>query len=351
MEVKTIFVKDKLLRELENNIHDATALVTELGEVVKNQFPNLKWDNALLWIIIQKAEVRDYFCLEMAKKAAKNANLSCEYDRKDTGNLSQSVIVNRKINEAAIAKELGIIKKIGQLAKYGDGLKDLSTYLRSGAIFIAADGWVTIAENYVDLLKTYCSVTVENKAEAAFANTVEAMREHAAQIKQAHAKLAELAATPQGKKDIADCDYMADRLLVGSRLRLSSDSAVWRALVTFVAAHRSKDVARFFNAMGIPKFDVKEVYDRTGFLPDPTPGLRIKYPELYKNVAYRGDYSSASRFDDTPEGVNGLRQYMEQLKTNGVYDKVYLGDDGEIRTEIKKYQGIGVYAIDGIFTD
>ena len=35
MEVKTIFVKDKLLRELENNIHDAAALVTELGEVVK----------------------------------------------------------------------------------------------------------------------------------------------------------------------------------------------------------------------------------------------------------------------------------------------------------------------------
>lgn len=71
MEVKTIFVKDKLLRELENNIHDAAALVTELGEVVKNQFPNLKWDNALLWILIQKAEVRDYFCREMAKNAAK----------------------------------------------------------------------------------------------------------------------------------------------------------------------------------------------------------------------------------------------------------------------------------------
>ena len=42
---------------------------------------------------------------------------------------------------------------------------------------------------------------------------------------------------------------------------------------------------------------------------------------------------------------------MEQLKTNGVYDKVYLGDDGEIRTDIKKYQAIGLYAIDGIFTD
>lgn len=43
---------------------------------------------------------------------------------------------------------------------------------------------------------------------------------------------------------------------------------------------------------------------------------------------------------------------MEQLKTNGVYDKVDLGDDGEIRTDIiKKYQANGLYAIDGIFTD
>lgn len=350
MEVKTVFVKDKLLRDLENNIHDAAALATELGEVIKTHFPNVKWDTALLWIIMQNAEVRDYFCLEMAEKAAKKAGLSCEYDRKDTGNLSQSVIVNRKINEAAIAKELGIIRKIGQLAKYGDGLKDLSTYLRTGAIFIADDGWVTIAENYADLLKTYCSVTAENKAEAAFANTVEAMREHVAQIKQGHAKLAELAATPQGQKDIADCDYMADRLLVGSRLRLSSDSAVWRALVTFVTVHRSKDVARFFNSMGIPKFDVKEVYARTGFLPDPTPGLRIKYPELYKNVNYRGYYSSAAQFDDTPEGVDKLRQYMEQLKNNPVYEKVYLDDNGDVCKDMK-YKGNSLYAVNGIFTD
>lgn len=350
MEQKTIFVKDKLLTELENNIQDAAALVTETGEVIKNNFPNVKWSVALLWILTQKAEVRDYFCRELAKRAAAANGLSCEYGSKNAANLPQSIIDNRRINEAMIAKELGTIKRLGRLANSADGLKNLSTYLRTGALYIDADGWTIIDDKAADLLKTYCSVTVENKTEAAFVATVEKMREAAASIKQAHGKLAELAATPQGKKDIADCDYMADRLLVGSRLRLSSDSAVWRALVTFVAVHRTKDVARFFNGVGIPKYSVSEVYALTGYLPAPTPGLRIKYPDLYKNVAFRGYYSSAAQYDDTPEAIKALRQYMEQLEAKAVYGKVYLDDDGEVRAEMK-YKNGGVYSIDGIFTD
>ena len=347
MEKKTVFVKDILLQELKNDIHDAAALFTELGDVVKKYIPNAKWSLALLWILMQKAEVREYFRAEIVKKAAEKAGLPCEYDRKGTANLSQEVIINRKVVEATVTKELGVIKKLDQLEKYGDGLKNLSTYLRTGAIYIDVDGWVTVADDYAELLKTYCSVTVESRAEAAFVSAVEAMRAGVDQIKQNHAKLAELAATPQGKEDIESCGYMADRLLVGSRLRLSSDSAVWRALVTFVTAHREKDVARFFNSKGIPTFSVKEVYTFSGYLAEPTPGLRIKYPELYKNVAYRGYYSSAAPFEDTPEGVEQTREYIEHFKANPIYKRVYICDEcGEVCKDTKYDRTSGPYFAD-----
>ena len=336
MEIKTVFVKDKLLSDLIANINEAAALFTELLDVIKNQFPRIERNTDLLWILLQKNEVREYLCSEIAKNAAIKNGLNCEYDRTDMANLSQSTIFERRVNEATIAHELGIFKRISNLVKYdyqNGKLRHLQTYLRTGAIYVDADGWVTIATDSEKRLKAYCSVTVENKTEAAFVSKVEAMRDHVAKIKKLHTELADLAATDAGKDDISNSAYMEDRLLVGKQMRLSGDNAVWRSLVTFVTAHRTEDIARFFNSFAIPEYDVIDVYNRVGYLSAPTPGLRLKYPALYENVAFRGSFGSSPFDEDTPEGIEALKEYIELLKARNTYKNVYINSDGQVSWE------------------
>lgn len=331
MEIRTIFVKDKLLNDLSTNIHDAAAFFTNLLEIIKKQFPNIERNTDLLWILLQKEGVREYLCFEMSKSAAIRNGFACEYEKKPE-DLLQSTLLERKFNEATIRQDLSPFRKITELTKrdYHTGeLRHLFTYLRTGAIFVDSDGWVTIAKDADARLKAYCSVTTENKKEATFVSTLVAMRNDVAQIKKRRADLANLVINEVNKDAILNSGHMEDRLLIAPNMRLMGDNAVWRSLVTFITTHRAQDTARFFNSVGTPKYDVIEVYNRTGYLPAPTPGLRLKYPALYANVSYLRNKSSIPFDVDDAEMVEALREYIEQMKARG-FKNVHLNDDGVV---------------------
>ncbi len=343
MEVKTIFIKDLLLQELTNDIQEVANVVTEIGEVVKKRFPELKWNTALLWVLVQNYEVRNYFMHEIARRNANANGFDCAYkpfgEIDAIDKMSDTVREQRRFNEMLISRDTRVIKSLDLISKNLGNLKNLSTYLRTGALYIDEDGYVIIADNAKQLLQAYCSVTAENKNELAFVAKIEAMKEAAIKIKQLQVELSALAAKSKGKKSIADSCYAVERLLVAENMRLTSDSVTWRALVTFLATYRSKDTPRFFNTVGIPAFDAENIYNVSGYLWPATPGLRMRYPQLYKNVDYRGRYGSGIYDNDTLEDYKELEVEIKRCKANEKYREVYIDEHGYLLCKSKYIAG------------
>lgn len=105
---------------------------------------------------------------------------------------------------------------------------------------------------------------------------------------------------------------MSDKFELVHGLRLNAANMIWRAFIAFCTRIRENDSPHFYNMAGIPEISVAELYKLTGYKPDATPELRIKFPELYKNEPYRNFIGSVI-FDDT-DGVETIRK---QLKTRG----------------------------------
>lgn len=344
MKKEIIFVKDILLQELRENVQPAADFLGEVGKVFETNFPKIKWSTAVLYSLIQEYDVCEFFMDQRKRKAAKDSGLDCGYTETSTRAIdfcSEQIKFNRNFVEASIAKDLALIKRLQEIAAgklYLDSSKRLLTYLRTGAIYIDANGGTKIAENIDDILTDYCSVTVENSAESKFFSQFLSLREAVEKAKQAQYDLSRLTVDSAMGKTISYDAYKYDRLTVDNNIYLLSDTASWRIFIQYMASKRGTDKPRFFNRVGYPDVDLEEIYNATGYLFPPTNGLRVKYPDLYKKIAYTGTTHTivnslgqkvdTYRNGDTPEGVKCFEDCFDSKRREN--PKAYINKYGAI---------------------
>lgn len=304
MKTETIFVKDRLLAELLGGIEDAAAKMDRVGQLIKAR-TSLTWSVSLAWVILKSPAVRKYLSGALTLTAGELRQLECSAEER--GKIAELMALAKK-GRLHIVEDFA---KIDAASDFAD-LKNVSTYLRTGAIVIDKDGNTAVAKNAKELLTDYCSVTVRTADEAAFVAKVREMQKYENEIQAACEKLAgahrefvKLAKYEQGAA-LKHCqrnnggDY--DGVTLSDEIRLSNAGAIWRALITFMKSnYTAYDGPHFYNRIGIPAYDVEQVYNLTGYRPEATPALRYRFPKLYENVAYRGELSSAL-YDDTPDG-------------------------------------------------
>ena len=291
MEKKTIFVKDILLQELCDNIQERAEKMAEVGKVFKKVFPSMPWSVDAFLGITQNYELREYTKQKIREQTAQNFGLNCCYGT-PPDKISHDIIMNRKMVEFHTVDDL---KTLSVTSNYFMESKGIITYLRTGAIYVDKNEQVVIAKNANDLLKDYCSVTIENSKEANFmAGLIEAGKAAKVLCSQ-FVSLSKLA-------DVDGCDILhhsgyVDRLHLCDGMLICSDSMPRRAFVKFIAVAREKDSPRFFNRQALPKVTAESIFRATGYLLGATAQLRSEYPALYKNVPYRGYVDSVNNYD------------------------------------------------------
>lgn len=309
MKSEVIFVKDRLLNDLLDGIETAANKMTRLGAVIKSR-TSLTWSVSLAWVILKSPAVRKHLSGTITLRADEVRELECSAEER--ARIAELLKLARK-GHFRIMEDFATVDPSSDFAE----LKEMTTYLRTGVITIDKHGNTVIAKNAKELLTAYCSVIVETDAEAAFVEKAREMQQYDGDMKAARQKLIEahreLVALAKDRKGSA-AKYLGysenapamREVNLSEEIRLSSDSAVWRALVTFVKPSRGeKDGPRFYNSVGIPTYDLTQVYALTGYRPEATPALRHQYAELYKDVPYRGANPNSpyvELYEDTPEG-------------------------------------------------
>ena len=140
------------------------------------------------------------------------------------------------------------------------------------------------------------------------------MQGTAKRLEELHSEFVNSIEVPGGKEAAKWCTryYMSDRFELVQGLHLNAPNMIWRAFIAFCTSIRKNDSPHFYNKAGIPEISVAELYKLTGYKPDATPELRIKFPELYKDEPYRNFIGSVI-FDD----ADGVETVRKQLKTRG----------------------------------
>ncbi len=329
MKTETIFVKDRLLAELLGGIEDAAAKMDRVGRLIKAR-TSLTWCVPLAWVILKSPAVRKHLSGKLTLTTGELRQLECSDEERSK--IAELMALARK-GRLRIVEDLVNVDVASDFAD----LKNVSTYLRTGAIVIDKAGNTVIAKNAKELLTTYCSVTVRTEDEAAFVAKVREMQNYENEIQAACEKLADahrefvkLAKYRQGAA-LEHCQRSNgknyDGVTLSNEIRLSNEGAIWRALITFMRSDFDTfNGPRFYNRIGIPGYDFEQVYKLSGYKPAATPALRYQFPELYKDVPYRGELSSL--YDDTPEGYAAFKADADAGKTCAecylYYDQIHI---------------------------
>lgn len=329
MKTETIFVKDRLLAELLGGIEDAAAKMDRVGQLIKAR-TSLTWSVPLAWVILKSPAVRKHLSGALTLTAGELRQLECSAEER--GKIAELMALAKK-GRLHIVEDFA---KIDAASDFAD-LKNVSTYLRTGAIIIDKAGKTTVAKNAKELLTDYCSVTVRTADEAAFVAKVREMQNYENEIQAAREKLAgahrefvKLAKSRQGAA-LEHCQRSNggdfDGVTLSDEIRLSNAGAIWRALITFMKSdYDTYDGPHFYNRIGIPAYDVEQVYNLTGYRPEATPALRYRFPKLYENVAYRGELTGL--YDDTPNGYAAFKADADAGKQCAdcqlVYNRIYI---------------------------
>lgn len=309
MKAEVIFVKDRLLNELLGGIENAAQKMTRLGDVIKAR-TSLTWSVSLAWVILKSPAVRKHLSKAVTLNADEVREQECSPEER--ARITELLKLARK-GHFRIMEDFATVDPSSDFAE----LKEMTTYLRTGAITVDRSGNTVIAKNAKELLTAYCSVVVETSKEAEFVEKVREMKQYENEMKaarqkltEAHGELVQLTKVRTGHA----AEYLSQtenapgmrEVCLSDEIRLSSDSSVWRALVTFVKPTRGEqDGPRFYNRWGIPTYDFEQVYKLTGYRPEATPALRYQYAGLYKDVPYRGynpNLPYVEEYDDTPDG-------------------------------------------------
>lgn len=299
-----IYTSEQMRRNLENGLNNAARKLEALQKVAARDLPGSVWCNNFIWALAQYPDIKFPYRERILKDKAAQLGLICDFG---AVLVSEDVKLNRKLVELEARQSLEAISEFLRLS-------DIHTYLRAGAIYIDEKGTVKIAADASKLIETFCSVYIESAKEKAFIDRLNALQGTAKRLEELHSEFVNSIEVPGGKEAAKWCTryYMSDRFELVQGLHLNAPNMIWRAFIAFCTSIRKNDSPHFYNKAGIPEISVAELYKLTGYKPDATPELRIKFPELYKDEPYRNFIGSVI-FDDT-DGVETIRK---QLKTRG----------------------------------
>lgn len=299
-----IYTHERMRLKLENGLNDAARKLETLQEVAAQDLPGSVWCNNFIWALAQYPDIKFHYRERILKDKAAQMGLNCYFGATF---VSEDISLNRKLVELEARQSIDTISEFMRLT-------DVHTYLRAGAIFIDKKGTVKIADDASKLIEAFCSVYIESAKEKAFVDRLNALQSTVKKMEQLHGELVDSIEVPGGQEAAKWCIryYMSDRFEIVQGLRLNSPNMVWRGFVTFCTSMRKNDSPHFYNKAGIPEISVPELHKLTGYKPDATPELRIKFPELYKGEPYR-NFIGSIIFDD----ANGVETVRKQLKTRG----------------------------------
>ena len=295
-----IYTNEKLRRNLEIGLNNAARKLETLRKVAAQDLPCSVWCNNFIWALAQYPDIKFHYRERILKDKAAHLGLTCDFG---ATLVSEDVKLNRKIVELETRQPFETISGFLRLS-------DIHTYLRAGAIYIDEKGAVKIAANASKLIETFCSVYIESTKEKAFIDRLNALQGTAKRLEELHSEFVNSIDVPGGKEAAKWCAryYMSDKFELAHGLRLNAANMIWRAFIAFCTRIRKNDSPHFYNRAGIPEISVAELHKLTGYKPAATPGLRIKFPELYKDVPYRNFIGSAI-FDDA-DGVETVRKQL-----------------------------------------
>lgn len=297
-----LFSNDELRQQLTNSLPGAADYITETGARLRRLFPGLVWATPTLWALGQYADLRESLCKQIREKKAEEMQLVCSYGEL---NPSEEIRLNRKLVEMSARADISAIS--------GFSLAAIEPYLRCGALSIDAAGNTITAPNAAALIADYCAVFVESAQEKEFVQSLAALKDAAQALEGAHANLCKCVCTAAGKKALEGGKhfYSIHRLPIGDNLRLADKDAIFRAFVAYCIPLRKREQPHFYNAEGRKVISIAELYALTGYKPQATAALRLKFPELYKAAPFRGYFSSQAFGNDNPATLEELRGMIE----------------------------------------
>ena len=299
-----IYTSEQMRRNLENGLNNAARKLETLQKVAARDLPGSVWCNNFIWALAQYPDIKIPYRERILKDKAAQLGLICDFG---AALVSEDVKLNRKLVELEARQSLETVSEFLRLS-------DIHTYLRAGAIYIDEKGTVKIATDASKLIESFCSVYIESAKEKAFIDRLNALQSTAKRMEELHSDFVNSIEVPGGKEAANWCVryYMSDRFELVQGLRLNARNMIWRAVIAFCTRIRKNDSPHFYNKAGIPEISVAELYRLTGYKPDATPELRIKFPELYKDEPYRNFIGSVI-FDD----ADGVETVRKQLNTRG----------------------------------
>ena len=268
MEKQAVFIDAARLKALEENLHFAAEKVTAAGDAMRANFPALTWNTRALWVLAFEPDARAYLCQLIRERAADAAGLSCAWE---LGN-PQPPKIELKIMPAYMEMKEPP-QPLSEEIKFNRRLVDLQTkearapflgldgyiiepYLRTGALFIDAEGRTQIATDAAERLADFCTLCAETKEQAAFVAALADMQAAAATMANKYA--ATLATLPaQGRKELsANAGFYMPTLgalASGGQIRITAQDAAARALISFFGLTNARPDAapKFYNLAGI----------------------------------------------------------------------------------------------------
>ena len=261
---KHVFTDTARLKRLEDCLPIAAQRVAAAGDAMRAQFPALPWNTRALWVLAFEPAAREYLCNEILQRAADAAGMPCEWGREDyTPKVVNVILVDEVEHPAPLSEEIKFNRRLVELqtkdtrapflALDGCGIEP---FLRTGALYIDAEGRTQIATDAAERLADFCTLYAETPQQAAFVAALDAMKAEAAKMSAAYLKaLAVLPAQARKEMSANAGFYMPTlgALASGGQIRITAEDATPRALISFFGlARASRDAApKFYNLAGI----------------------------------------------------------------------------------------------------
>ena len=265
MEKQAVFIDAARREHLANHLPVVAGIVAAAGDAMRANFPALTWDTRALWILAFEPAARAYLCQLIRERAADAAGLNCAWElgNPQPPKVVNVILVDEVEHPAPLSEEIKFNRRLVELqtkdtrapflALDGCGIEP---FLRTGALYIDAEGRTQIATDAAERLADFCTLYAETPQQAAFVAALDAMKAEAAKMSAAYLKaLAVLPAQARKEMSANAGFYMPTlgALASGGQIRITAEDATPRALISFFGlARASRDAApKFYNLAGI----------------------------------------------------------------------------------------------------
>lgn len=271
---KHVFTDAARLGGFKTALPETAAQVTATGEAVRASFPELAWNTKTVWLLAFEPAVRQHLCATILQRASKSANLSCEWEK---GDPQPPKVVNEILPEtverpAPLSEDARLHRKLVEMQTREArkpilefiGSELLEVYLRTGALYIDADGKTRTAPERLD---DYFTLYAETEQQAKFVAALERMREAAKEMADAYRATLELVPSTWRLELAANAGFYqptAGKLTSDGHIGLIDADAVPRALIAYFNLTSTTAAPKFYNAAGFWNYTPADVLALTG---------------------------------------------------------------------------------------